>query len=282
MTANSVSTGFGAMVTAGLILGRLPVRTVPLNSVLPVMTTGGTAFWAGENLSKPLSAGALAAVPLTFFKAESIFVVSKELLEMAIPGADVFLRDELKRVVTAFLDAQAFDASMTELANGHPGSLTNGAPSRAATATTAAAALTDIKKLITDFTAQNPNAENLWLLMTPAIAAALAVATNSQTLTVQGGTLFGCNVLTSTNVGAQIVMLDPSQIYVAQEPGIRLDISTQTNLQMADNPVDPVVASTVFTSLWQKNLVAIRAEKLVAWKRARTNAVRLITSVGYV
>jgi hypothetical protein len=37
----------------------------------------------------------------------------------------------------------------------------------------------------------------------------------------------------------------------------------------------------VFQSLWQKNLAAFRAEKFIAYKRARTNAVRVITAVAY-
>ena len=189
--ASPLSADFGAMVTAGTILGRLPVRNVPLNSLLPIMTTGASAYWAGQALQKPMSAGALTTVTMAFFKAAAFFVLSAEAVTLSIPGSDVLVRDDLKRKVTEFLDAQAVDATVAEVAGTNPGSLTNGAPSSAASGTTAAAALTDIKKLIADFTAQNADAESLWLLMTPSIAATLAVATGSQTLTVQGGTLFG-------------------------------------------------------------------------------------------
>jgi hypothetical protein len=146
-------------------------------------------------------------------------------VKLAIPGSDVQVRDELRRAITTYLDVQAFDPAITEVAGVTPGSLTNGAPSSAASGTSAAAALTDIKKLITDFLAQNANAENLWMLMPPAIAVALAVATNSQTLTAQGGTLFGINVLTSASITGSIILLDANQILVAEEPGIQLDMS---------------------------------------------------------
>ena len=279
--ASPVSNDFGAMVTAGTILGRLPVRAVPLNSTLPIMTTGATAFWVGQALQKPMSAGALATVTMAFFKVAAFFVQSEEQVRLSIPGSDVLVRDELRRKITEFLDAQAFDATIAEVAGTTPGSLTNAAPSSVASGTTAAAALTDVKKLIADFTAQNADAESLWLLMTPSVAATLAVATNSQTLTVQGGTLFGINVLTSANVGAQIVLLDANQILVATEPGIQLDMSREATLEFESAPANPSTAATIYQSLFQRNLVAIRAEKTVAWKRARANCVRLITSVAY-
>jgi hypothetical protein len=280
--ASPASADFGAMVRAATILGKLPTKQVPLNSLLPIMTTGATASWVGQGLQKPASAGTLALVTVAFFKVVAFFVLSAELVRLSVPGADVLVRDELRRKIVEFLDQQAFDPTVTEVADVTPGSLTNGAPSSAASGTTAAAALTDVKKLITDFTAQNPDAESLWLLMTPSVAVALAVATNSQTLTAQGGTLFGCNVLTSTTIGAQIVALDPSQILFAAEPGIRMDLSEQATLELDSAPANPSTAASIYQPLWARNLVAVRAERTVGWKRARANCVRTISTVAYV
>jgi hypothetical protein len=67
--ASSASDGLGAMVKAATILGRLPVRRVPLNSLLPVWTAGATVSWAGQNLQKAMSAAALNSITLAFFKA---------------------------------------------------------------------------------------------------------------------------------------------------------------------------------------------------------------------
>ena len=143
-------------------------------------------------------------------------------------------------------------------------------------------ALTDVKKLITDFCAQNADAENLWMIMTPATAVAMAIAANSPTLTAQGGSLLGVNVLTSASAGAQIVLLDAAQIVVAEEAGIQLDVAENVTLELESSPANPSTAATVYTSLWQKDLAAIRAEKTVAWKRQRTNCVRLVSGCAYV
>jgi hypothetical protein len=38
----------------------------------------------------------------------------------------------------------------------------------------------------------------------------------------------------------------------------------------------------VLVSLWQNNLVGLRAERMITWKRARTAAVRYISAAAYV
>ena len=47
-------------------------------------------------------------------------------------------------------------------------------------------------------------------------------------------------------------------------------------------PVEPSDATTVLTSLWQANLVGIRAERFITWGKARSTAVDRITSAAYV
>ena len=45
---------------------------------------------------------------------------------------------------------------------------------------------------------------------------------------------------------------------------------------------DGRIATTVYISLWQRNLIALRAERMITWIRARTAAVRYITAAAYV
>lgn len=282
MVASPSSEGFAEMIRANTILGRLPgIRKVPLNSILPVMTTGASAGWVGEDKSKPISAGAFASVPVGFFKASTIIVASGEQMKLQVPGAELKLQEDLRRALTNFFDVQAFDPAVTAVTNVRPASLTNGAPTAAATGTTAEAALSDVKALINAFIVDNPDAEQLVCVLSPATAAALAVATNSASLTVRGGSLFGIDVVTSASVAGMIILLDAAQIYLGEEAGIRVDSSEQAIVEMDSAPATPGTASTVYKTLWQFNLVGLRAEKFVAWKRARTNAVRYISNVAY-
>jgi HK97 family phage major capsid protein len=281
--ASTSSEGFGASLKAKTILGRIPdLRRTPLNSILPVMTTGATVGWVGQGAAKPLSAGALSGVPLAFFKAEGTFVFTDELMELAIPGSDKFLRDELIEKLVEFFDVAVFDPAITEIAGTRPASLTNGAPSAAASGTTTAAAATDVKALYANFFTANPDAKAPWFATSPALAVPIAIATGSQTLGATGGSLFGVPAVTSAALAGLVILFDAAQVYVAEEAGISLDASKETSLEFESTPANPTIASTVLKSLWQTNLTAIRAEKMVAWKKARTNALRYISAAAYV
>ena len=50
---------------------------------------------------------------------------------------------------------------------------------------------------------------------------------------------------------------------------------------MNDAPVNPVDATAVFTSLWQDNLVGLRAERFINWKKAQTTACYYLTGAVY-
>jgi len=45
------------------------------------------------------------------------------------------------------------------------------------------------------------------------------------------------------------------------------------------NPADP--ATTVWASLWQDNLVGLRAERFINWKRALSSSVYYLTGAVY-
>ena len=60
-----------------------------------------------------------------------------------------------------------------------------------------------------------------------------------------------------------------------------LDASNQASLQMDSAPADPPVANTVMVSLWQMNMVGIRAERFINWTKRRAGAVQYITGAAY-
>jgi hypothetical protein len=68
------------------------------------------------------------------------------------------------------------------------------------------------------------------------------------------------------------------------EKGIRLPLlrlhrytTDEATIQMNTTPTDPAVAATVFQSLWDNNLFAVRATRWVAWLRAQSGAVSYMT-----
>ena len=114
-------------------------------------------------------------------------------------------------------------------------------------------------------------------------------------LTVNGGgTFFGLPLITSENIpsnpgsgspitgdGARIILAKATEILLADDGQVMLDSSNQAPLQMDSAPTDPPTASTVMVSLWQMNLVGIRAERYINWAKRRAGAVQYIDQVKY-
>jgi hypothetical protein len=61
---------------------------------------------------------------------------------------------------------------------------------------------------------------------------------------------------------------------------VTLDISREASLQMVDTS-ETKDNPTTQVSLWQHNLVGLRAERFITWKRRRTGAVGYIADVSY-
>ena len=76
--------------------------------------------------------------------------------------------------------------------------------------------------------------------------------------------------MTSGVVGTNIILIDPTDILIAEDQAISIDISTEAAVEMSDAPVageqSPASALDSLKSLWQNNLVGIRAEQFRTWK----------------
>jgi hypothetical protein len=106
----------------------------------------------------------------------------------------------------------------------------------------------------------------------------------------QGGTLAGIPVITSENIvgtggsptdGGLIVAINAPDILLADDGQVTIDVSTEASLQMETAPDSPATASTTFVSMFQQNMVAIRAERFIHWLKRRTGAVQYIAFAKY-
>jgi HK97 family phage major capsid protein len=186
-----------------------------------------------------------------------------------------------------FLDEQFVDPSVAAVANVNPASITNGASTAAASGTTGADARADLAASVAVFTAANVPLDGAVWLMNDSNAFALGLALNSMGqplfpgFDVNGGRLLGIPVVVSNNVGARIILVHAPSILVADEGGVQISVSREASVQMDSAPDNPATATTVLVSLWQGNLVGLRAERMITWIRARSAAVRYITSAAY-
>jgi HK97 family phage major capsid protein len=271
------------------LLGRIPgLRQVPFNVSVPSQTTGGTYGWVGQNKPKPVTKADYATVTVPFAKAAGIIVLSEELVTLSTPSAEALVREEMIAGMGAFLDVQFNDPAVAVAANVSPASITNGASTAAASGVTAAAAKADLAASIAVFTAANIPLEGSVWLMSDSNAFGLSVSLNAlgqplfPGITAQGGTLFGMPVVVSNNVSTRVILVHAPSILFADEGGVRIDVSREASVQMDSAPTDTVDATTVYLSLWQRNLIGLKAERMITWIRARTAAVRYITSAAYV
>lgn len=279
------------------IIGRINgFRRVPFNIKVPRMTAGASVNWVGETKVKPLSSLAFDSLTLDFFKIAGIIPLSEELIRFSSPSAELLVRDDLAGAVVQLMDRDFVDPSKALAAGVSPASITNGVTPRIASGTTAAAFRADVKAMLDPMIiAGVPLSTGVWI-MKQGRALSLSLMMNAlgqaefPNINMSGGTLLGFPVITSENVPAQggsptdgdlIIFAIAGEIMLADDSGVNIDMSREASLQMETTPDSPVTASTVTVSLWQHNMVAIKAERFINWEKRRSTAVGYISSAKY-
>jgi len=271
---------FLALLRPATILGKIPnFKRVPFNISVPIQTGGGTYKWVAQNVPKPVGSLAFNTLTLGITKCAGIIVITDELAKNSSPSAEAVIRADMIAGIAAFLDVEFTDPSKAP-ATGVPGSITNGVTPITTAGTTPANARTDIQALINAMTATGISTVGAALIMSETNAAALGSALNALgqplfgDLTVSGGTAMGIKVFPSQSAGNNVILVQPSTVLYADDGGVTIDVSTEASVQMDNAPMSPPDATVVMTSLWQNNLVGLRAERYINWKRGRTGGVQ--------
>jgi HK97 family phage major capsid protein len=254
---------------------------VPFSSSVPIQISGGTYGWVGEGGPKPVGSLQFTSGALTTAKSAGITVISDELVRAGTPAAETVVRNDLVKGIAGHIDSQLVDPTVAAVSGVNPGSITNLAPSIGSAGTSAANALTDAKALLAAFFSVNPDPGAAYWIMSPRTASALAIASNSQTLTVSGGTFLGLPAVVSQSAGARLIVVDAAALLVADDNEMDISLSRQANVEMSTVPTSPATASTVTISLWQHGLLGVRTERVINWKLARANAC-VYSVVNYV
>jgi HK97 family phage major capsid protein/HK97 family phage prohead protease len=277
------------------IIGRIPgLRRVPFKIKIPRQTGAATVNWVGEGKVKPLTSMAFDTVTMEFAKIAGIIPLTEELVRFSNPSAEALVREELANAIIQFMDSQFVDP--TKASNDvSPASITNGVTPTTATGTTAAALRADIKTQMAAFLANNLGANLVWI-MTQQQALAISLMVNSlgqpqfPGISLTGGTLAGLPVIVSENIpstggspvdGYPIILVKANDILLADDGQVTIDASREASLQMETAPDSPPTASTTLVSLWQHNMIAIKAERYINWAKARSTAVGFIQNAKY-
>jgi HK97 family phage major capsid protein/HK97 family phage prohead protease len=280
----NIANDFIALLRPATILGKIPgLRMVPFNTKVPSQTAGGTYGWVGESKPKPVTKLAFSSVSLGIAKAAGIIVLTEELVRLSNPSAESLVRADMIAGIAQFLDTQFIDPAVAAVAGVNPASITNGAPTAAATANP----LADIMGLIAHFAANNISVDGVTFIMSAANALSLSFRSNLDGspqfpgIGLNGGSYRGLTFVTSQAAGANVIAVQPSLVLYADDGGVTIDASREASLQMDSAPMSPADATTVYVSLWQNNCVGLRAERFVNWNKANANAVKYLTAAAW-
>jgi HK97 family phage major capsid protein/HK97 family phage prohead protease len=276
-----LSNEFLALLRPETILGKIDTFfKIPFNVSVASQTGGGTYQWVGQGAPKPVGKLAFATITLGITKCAGIIVITEELARNSSPDAESVIRKDMIAGIAAFLDLEFIDPSKAPVAGVAPGSVTNGVTPITSAGPTPANARTDIQAMANAMTALNISTAGAVLVLSETNAAALTNALNPlgqqlfPGMGQQGGTIMGYKAITSQAAGTTVSLMKPEQIMFADDGGVTIDISREASVQMDSAPMGTPDATVVLTNFWQNNLVGLRAERFINWKKARTGVVQ--------
>ncbi|WP_202444516.1 phage major capsid protein [Schauerella aestuarii] len=285
---NQMASEFIDFLRPQTIVGRIPnLRQVPFNISMPRQTSGGAAYWVGEGQAKPLTSLAFDQVTLRWTKLATIAVISDELARFSQPSAETILRDQLAAAVIQQMDADFVNPANAGTANVKPASITNGVTAVPSSGSGEASVNADIQAVFAPFIAANLAPTNAVWIMSATNALGLSLMKNAlgqrsfPDVNMAGGTFWGMPVIVSEAVGNIVILANAQDILLADDGQVSIDASREASLQMDSAPDSPPTATTVMVSLWQNNLLAIRAERYVNWLKARPAAVQYLSGVSW-
>ncbi|QGS30204.1 phage major capsid protein [Cupriavidus metallidurans] len=272
------------------IIGRMTgFRRVPFAVRIPRQTAGASVGWVGEGAAKPVSKLAFDAISIPFSKIAGIVAITEELARYSAPSAEALVRDDLVATISQFMDVQFIDPSIAaNPAADSPASITHGAQTIPSSGATVDNVADDLSTMLSAVVVNGFPLRGLAWVMNSRTKISLSNLRNAMGVyayptLAANGTLLGYPVIDSASVPITagtppttfIALVVPGEILLADDGGVTLDSSREAALAMSDDGTGALV------SLWQNNLVGIRAERFCHWLRRREGCVVVLTGVEY-
>lgn len=265
------------------VLGQLDVRPAPFNVPLAFLATGTRGQFVGERQPIPAVKMTFAATAMLKHgkKIASLAVTSKELL--AAPGSEEALSRELAAGIAEGIDVHLLDPTLT-LSDGRPASLASLAANVYDGSAVDTVAEIDgllgamLQKLVE---LGSPLITARWIAPLPLLAA-LATMRDAQgglayptvRAAQDGGTLAGVRVI-GTGFGPQdqLLLVDGSEIVVADEGVTRIVTSGQAMIEQDDGPD----GNNTLIGMFQTDSLALKALRYINWTMRNP---RVVTCAG--
>ncbi len=275
VTPHHLSNEFIELLRAKTIVDKLAphMRHAPFNATISGMATGGAAQWVGEGEAKPVTNPTFNSIELKHHKLAGIVVMTDELLHLSTPSADKMVLDDLieatkKLVDETFIDDQAQTTT-------RPAGILNGATKISATGFELNNVKDDLAKLRLAFITQNMSLSGAFYIMSETRACMFAELTdalgNPFFRDMQHGinqkSLNGIPIIESETAGDKIILVKPSEIYLADDGDVQIDTSNEATITINGTQ----------HHLFQENEFAIRVERCMTWAKRRLIASAYIS-----
>lgn len=276
------------------ILGRMAgTRSVPFNVRIPRQTAGASVGWVGEGAAKPVTKLGFDTVTMPETKIAGIIVITMELARFSSPSAEELVRRDMIDTIAAFTDAQFINPGIAGNSGINPASITKSSAESESSGSTLAqieADLVTARKTLTD---ANVSLSGAYWVMSPGTRMHLAEMRTAQDVLafpgVDSGTLKGLPIIDSNSVGTYdqdgagvgtakgyIALVSAPNVLLADDGQVMLDSSSEASISMTDDG-----QGTTLTSLWQRNMLGLRAERMMHWLKRRAATTHVIYNVDY-
>jgi hypothetical protein len=250
----------------------LPAMTpLPMRTRIVLVTQGVTAGSPGEGKAKRISRLTLGVEDYAEQKAVGVVVVSKELARLGDPLASRLFDTELRKGAASVADDLFIQTALEGLVGITP------------SGSTANALRFDLAQAFGDVDSDD-NAR-FFIIMGSATAKSIAFLEGADDLlkdfTPTGGAIKGVPVVVTDSAGGRIIVVNAS-LFGGDRGTIEVSRSEQATVVLDDEEEDSPESTMVAKSMWQHNLVGLRAERLFGCTRLSNAAAAFIEDAPYM
>lgn len=280
---------FAAAVGPATLVSRIASwHRVPFDVPAVSGAAQAVASWAGQGLFQKLTVSSFASQTLPRRKVIGNLVESLELLRSSTFSAEATVGADMRRAMAKAIDTAMLDSTNDGASDSAPVSLTYNVTPISSSGVDAAAICADLAQAIQALSDAGSDLANACVIMSTRTAIALSLMLGSggsptfPGMTVAGGRIAGLPAFASpwmpiaatTGSPTQIVVCDPSQIWLADEQAAAIEVGEYGTAELSDSE-----GSGTVVSLWQRGLAALRLLRFLNWSPVRTGMTQVIDGV---
>lgn len=249
------------------------MRAGDFNTTIAGMATGATSAWVGEGEPKPVTNATFNSVELKRHKVAGIAVLTDELSRFNKFNGDRRILDDLIESNRLLLDLTFLDDAAQDATR--PAGALHGATIIQHSGNEEAHIRADLAHLRREFISANLSLSGAYYVMSETRASEWAELINPLGAPVFTGlqadignkTLNGLPIIESESAADVVMLIKPSEFYLADEGQVEVSYSTEATIAMPNKTL---------VHLFQENKEAIRAERFITWAKRRPMAAAAI------